>query len=76
MVGIALVTKGMIAPVRTGDIIMGSGSGGAGLGRQNEELIKPKIIVNDVIIEGNNKKPITEETFKVKSLKIIVDQKD
>jgi len=75
MAGIALVTKGMIAPVRTGDIIMGSGSGGAGLVRQ-DELTKPNIIVSDVTIKGKNKEPITEESFKVKSLKIIVDQKD
>ena len=71
MAGIALVTKGMIAPIREG-----SGSGGAGLVRRDEELPKPHILVTDVTIKAEGKTPITEDTFKVKSLKIIVDQKD
>ena len=73
MPGISLVTKGFIAPIRLSG---GSGSGGAGLGRRDEELPKPHIVVTDVTIKAEHKEPITEETFKVKSLKIIVDQKD
>jgi hypothetical protein len=72
MAGISLVTKGMIAPIREGG---GSGSGGAGLIRE-QDISMPDIKVTDVTIEGENKEPITEETFKVKSLKIIVEQKD
>ncbi len=74
MHGLSMVTKGFITPFA--DVPLGSGSGGAGLVRRDEELPKPHIIVSDVIIKGENKEPITEETFKVKSLKIIVDQKD
>jgi len=74
MPGISLVTKGFIHPVHATTV--GGGSGGAGWGPRNEELPKPLIKVTDVTIEGENKEPITEETFKVKSLKIIVDQKD
>ena len=73
MPGISLVTKGFIHPVQAAT---GGGSGGAGWGPRDEELPKPLIQVTDVTIEGENKEPITEETFKVKSLKIIVDQKD
>jgi len=72
MSGISLVTKGFIHP----DQPFGSGSGGAGLVKRDEELSKPFIKVTDVTIEGENKEPITEETFKVKSLKIIAEQKD
>ena len=75
MPGIALVTKGMIAPVRV-SVGTGAGGGGAGLVKRDEELPKPHIVVTDFSIENKNKEPITEETFKVKSLKIIVDQKD
>jgi hypothetical protein len=73
MAGLSLVTKGMIAPIRESG---GSGSGGAGFVRPQEELPKPFIKVTDVTINGENKPTITEDTFKVKSLKIIVDQKD
>jgi len=72
MAGISLVTKGFIAPVSSG----GSGSGGAGWSRREEEIKKPTILVNDVTIKGSKNEPITEDTFKVKSLKIIVDQKE
>jgi hypothetical protein len=73
MAGISLVTKGFISPVGSGS---GSGSGGAGFVRPQEELPKPFIKVTDVTIKANDRPSITEDTFKVKSLKIIVDQKD
>lgn len=72
MSGISLVTRGFISPVQSS----GSGSGGAGWSRREEETPKPMIQVSNVTIEGEDKTPITEEVFKVKSLKIIVDQKD
>jgi len=74
MNGLSMVTKGFITPVQVSTV--GSGSGGAGLVRRDEELPKPHILVTDVTIKAETKTPITEETFKVKSLKIIVDQKD
>ena len=75
MAGIALVTKGMIAPIREGT----GGSGGGGGSPpvfKDENLPKPYIEVTDFSIEGKNKEPLTEEVFKVKTVKIIVDQKD
>jgi len=74
MNGLSMVTKGFITPVQVSTV--GSGSGGAGLIRRDEELPKPQILVTDVTIKAETKPTITEETFKVKSLKIIVDQKD
>ena len=74
MNSISIATKGIITPVFQGG---GNGSGGAGIVHKVEELLKPNILVTDVSMEkGSIKTPITEETFKVKSLKIIVDQKD
>ena len=72
MPAISLVTKGFIVPTQ---ITSGSGSGGAGF-KRDEELPKPLIKVMDMTIEGNNKPQLTDETMKVKSVKIIVEQKD
>lgn len=74
MPGISLVTKGFIHPVLPATV--GGGGGGAGLVRRDEEIPKPFIRVTDVTIEGENRTPVNEDTFKVKSLKILVDQKD
>ena len=74
MPGISLVTKGMLAPVRLGSIE--SGGGGAGIVHKVEELQKPSILVKDVVIENVEKNMLTSESIKIKSLKIIVEQKD
>jgi hypothetical protein len=72
MSGLTLVTRGFISP----DHPIGDNSGGAGWSRRDETQSKPVIQVSDVTIKGENKKPITKDMFKVKSLKIIVEQKD
>ena len=74
MNGLSMVTKGYITPVQVSTI--SGGGGGAGLIHREEELPKPHIIVTDVSIENKNKELITDETIKVKSVKIIVEQKD
>lgn len=73
MAGLSLVTKGFIQTVQ---VISGGGGGGAGLVPRSEAEPKPKIQVSEVTIKGENKVIITEDSFKVKSLKIVVDQKD
>jgi len=73
MSGISLVTKGFIHPTQVGG---GNGSGGAGWARREDEVPKPLIRVLDVNIEGISKEPLTEHNIKVKTVKIIVDQKD
>jgi len=75
MSGISLVTKGFIHPVRS--VVNGSGNGGgAGLVRKDEELPKPYIKVIKFNMKSEDKKALTEDVFKVKSLKLLVDQKD
>jgi len=76
MSGISLVTKGFIHPVRSVVSGSGSGGGGAGLVRKDEELPKPYIKVIKFNMKSEDKKALTEDVFKVKSLKLLVDQKD
>lgn len=71
---VALITKGMIDPVRKQ--ATGNGSGGAGLVRRDEVEQKPKIIVKDVTIESEVKETLTADNVKVKTLKIISEYKD
>jgi len=76
MSGISLVTKGFIHPQRK-SIIGGDNSGGAGLVRREEvEIKKPSILVKDVLIENIEKEALTSDNIKIKSLKIVVEQKE
>jgi hypothetical protein len=72
MHGLSMVTKGFITPFT--DVPTGSGSGGAGLVHRQEEDFKPKIIVKDFVIENAiNKASLTEDSMKVKSVKMIIN---
>jgi len=71
MPGISLVTKGFLCPPAEVSVTTYSGSGGAGL-RKEEELPKPLIKVNNVKI-GKGKKILSKENVKVTSVKLIID---
>ena len=71
MAGISLVTKGMLCPPSQVNIVMQSGSGGAGFRREEKEQ-KPLIRVTNLKI-GEGKQTLTGENIKVKSVKIILD---
>jgi len=70
MGALSLVTKGMLCR-RDVDVIMQSGSGGAGL-RKEDELPRPLIQVKDFTI-SEGKRKVTDETLKVKSVKLVID---
>jgi len=72
MAGISLVTKGMLCAPAGVELVVQSGSGGAGLVRKDEELPKPFIKVNHVKI-GEGKKVLSKENVKVTSVKLIID---
>lgn len=72
MSGISLVTKGFIHPIS----VSASGGGGSPPVYKDENRPKPHIEVTKFNLDSENKEPLTEESFKVKSLKIIVDQKE
>lgn len=78
MAGLSLVTKGFIAP---SNIIIDTESvstvgGGSPPVFRDENPPKPVIKVQGVKIKGDKKESFTEETFRVKTVKIIVDEKD
>lgn len=76
MAGLSLVTKGFISPssvtVESG-ITVGGGSPPV---YRDDNLPKPFVKVQGVSITGNKKEAFNEETIKVKTVKIIVDEKD
>lgn len=74
MAGLSLVTKGFIAPSSVK--IESSVGGGSPPVYRDENPPKPVVKVGKVSIEGDKKESFTEDTIKVKTVKIIVDQKD
>jgi hypothetical protein len=75
MSGLSLVTKGFIAPCSS-SVKSGGVGGGSPPVYRDENLPKPLIKVQGVSIKGNKKEAFNEDTFRVKSVKIIVDEKD
>jgi len=71
MGGLSLATKGMLA-ARRGDIVVGSGSGGAGL-RKEDDLPKPLILVDKFSMSKSDRPDINENSLKVRSVKIVID---
>jgi len=73
--GVSLVTKGMITPLYSGvaPSMPGDSSGGAGLGRRDDDLLFPKIIVNKFKISEHEEKSLTAENLKVTGLKLVLD---
>jgi hypothetical protein len=76
MSGISLVTKGFIHPRQRTVVGIDSGGGGAGLVHREEEIIKPSILVKDVIIENIERETLTADNIKIKSLKIVVENNE
>ena len=71
MSGLSLVTKGFLAPPPEASIVYGGG-GGAGLVKRDEIEQKPKIVVRNFKI-GKGKEPLTKESVKVTSVKLVID---
>jgi len=69
--GTSLVTKGFITPLFT--TVAGSGSGGDGLVRKDDDILFPKIIVNKFKISEHEDKSLTAEKLKVTSVKLVLD---
>jgi hypothetical protein len=81
MNGLSLVTKGYITPSNYISIIpdpnpTSTVGGGSPPVFRDENLPKPFIKVEGVSITGNKKESFTEETIKVKTVKIIDAEKD
>lgn len=72
MGALSLVTKGMLCRHDV-NVIVQSGSGGAGL-RKEEELPKPLIKVTKFQMTEEKSK-ITDENVQVTSLKLVLDDK-
>lgn len=72
MSGLTLVTRGFISPVS----LSSGGGGGAVPMYRDDNLPKPFIKVIDFSMSGTNKNPISEQSIKVKSVKIIQEDKD
>lgn len=72
MSGLSLVTKGFLAPAPEAQVVYGGG-GGAGLVKRDDVEQKPKIIVQNVKI-AKGKEPLTKESVKVTSVKVIIDE--
>lgn len=69
MAGLSLVTKGFISPI---SVITGTGGGGGSPPVFREEhLPKPLVTVTRFDITGTAKEPVTEESFKVKTIKVV-----
>ena len=67
----SLATKGVICrrTIAAGPII---GGGGPPMGKRQEELLKPKIKILGVHM-SEDKKELTEDTFKITGLKLVID---
>ncbi len=79
MSGISLVTKGFIAPITETvipPVVTTTVGGGSPPVHAQEHLPKPFIKIEKVNIDGSNNISINEDTFRVKNVKIIVDEKD
>jgi hypothetical protein len=77
MNGLSLVTKGFITPVKPieANPVLNVGGGSPPVFR-DENLPKPLIKVQGIKIDKGKKEPFTEDTIRVKTVKIIVDEKD
>jgi len=72
MSGLSLVTKGFITPT----VNFSFSGGDSPIMRKDEHLPKPHIKVINFEIQGSIHESLTNENFTVKTVKIIVDEKD